>query len=307
MKKLSFLYFGILVCLLASCEHKELCYDHSLAAELRMVFDWKYAPDARPASMRLYLFPETGGKSLLYEFGNHTGGKITVPAGRYRALCMNSDTEFILFRNTGRYENFEVYLTNGSFPRAVPRFENTGKQSVRSTPDKLWSDHTEFMEVFVDLKGQTLTLYPKIAVRHYTVKIRNAENLESLASGEIFGSLTGMSGGLILGADRPTEEMSILPFDMKSDGESTVTADFYTFGYPQASETTQNLVVYAVLGDGKKYSFTYDVTSKIHEARDPMNVHIDIDGLPIPKPIDREGGFTPDVDEWGVLEIEITM
>ena len=38
-----------------------------------------------------------------------------------------------------------------------------------------------------------------------------------------------------------------------------------------------------------------------------MNVHIELDGLPIPKPIDREGGFTPDVDEWGVLEIEVSM
>lgn len=307
MKKLYFLYIGILVCLLTSCEHKDLCYDHPLTADLRVVFDWKYAPGAWPASMRLYLFPETEGKPLSYEFGNHTGGKITVPAGRYRALCMNSDTEFILFRNTGRYENFEAYLADGSFPRAVPRSGNAAQQSVRSTPDRLWSDHTESLEVFVGRKGQTLILYPKIAVRHYTVEIRNAENLEALVSGEIFGSLTGMSGGFMLGTDRPTEEESILPFDMKSDGKSTVTADFYTFGYPQTAETTQNLVVYAILGDGKKYSFTYDVTSKIHEARDPMNVHIELDGLPIPKPIDREGGFTPDVDEWGVLEIEVSM
>ncbi|MEI3155548.1 MAG: hypothetical protein V8S95_10930 [Odoribacter sp.] len=67
------------------------------------------------------------------------------------------------------------------------------------------------------------------------MEIRNAENLEALVSGEIFGSLTGMSGGFMLGTDRPTEEESILPFDMKSDGKSTVTADFYTFGYPPDS------------------------------------------------------------------------
>lgn len=307
MKKLYMFCIGILMCLLASCEHKELCYDHSHTSDLQVVFDWKNAPDARPASMRLYLFPDTEGKPLLYEFGNHTGGKISVPAGRYRALCMNSDTEFILFRNTGQYETFEAYLTDGSFPHIVPRPGDGNKQPVRSTPDKLWSDHTEALEVFVGLKGQTLTLYPKLAVRHYTVEIRNAENLESLASGGIFGSLTGMSGGLMLVANLPTDEESILPFDMVSDGKSTVTADFYTFGYPGKPETEQSLVVYAILGNGKKYSFTYDVTSKIHEASDPMNVHIVIDGLPIPKPIDRDGGFTPDVDEWGVVEIEVSM
>lgn len=41
MKKLYFLYIGILVCLLTSCEHKDLCYDHPLTADLRVVFDWK--------------------------------------------------------------------------------------------------------------------------------------------------------------------------------------------------------------------------------------------------------------------------
>lgn len=307
MKRLCYLYMGILLCLLVSCEHKELCYDHPHAGSLLVVFDWKYAPDARPASMRLYLFPETGGEPLLYEFGNHTGGKIAAPAGRYRALCLNSDTEFILYRNTGQYESFEAFLTEGSFPRAVPHSGNAEKQSVRLAPDRLWCDRTESLEVMPAFKEQTLTLYPRMTVRHYSVEIRNAENLQYLTSGEIFGSLTGMSGGFMLGAGLPTDEPVVLPFDMASDGKSTVTADFYTFGYPRASETRHDLVVYAVLNGGQKYSFTYDVTSKIHEAPDPMNVHIVLEGLPIPAPIDSEGGFSPDVDEWGIVEMEISM
>ena len=103
------------------------------------------------------------------------------------------------------------------------------------------------------------------------------------------------------------EELATLPFDMTSDGKSTVNADFYTFGYPATSTNTQYLTVYAILNDGKKYSFTYDVTEKIHNAPDPANVHILLDGLPLPKPIDNSGGFNPDVDEWSTVEISISM
>ena len=307
MRKRGVLSIMMLICILTACEHKELCFDHSNTADLQVIFDWKYAPEAHPASMRLYLFPETGKEPLLYEFDNQRGGIITVPAGHYRALCINSDTEFILYRNTGRYESFEAYLTEGSFPRPVPRIGEADKQSVRSIPDKLWNDRTEDVEVVASREGQTLTLYPKICVRHYTVEIRNVENLKYISSGEIFGSLTGMSAGFMLGINRPTDELAILPFDITSDGKMTVSADFYTFGYPQTPASTQSLIVYAVLNDGKKYSFTYDVTSKIHEEPDPMNVHILLDGLSLPKPIDNGGGFNPDMDEWDIEEIEISM
>lgn len=69
-RNLSVLLFspvGILVFLLASCEHKELCYDHSHTVDVRVVLDWKNAVEASPSSMRLYLFPQDGGMSF------HTG------------------------------------------------------------------------------------------------------------------------------------------------------------------------------------------------------------------------------------------
>ncbi len=295
----------LLACLLTACQHKELCYDHSHVGSLQVVFDWRYAPDACPASMRLYLFPETEGEPLLYEFDNCTGGNIDVPAGHYRALCLNSDTEFILFRNIRHYESFEIYLTDGSFPRVVPR---AAVRAIRSVPDKLWYDRVEGVGVLANCEGQTLTFYPQIAVRHYTVEIKNATNLNYLASGEVFGSLTDMSGGFLPGTGRPADELVTLPFDMTLEDETTVTADFYTFGCPPASTVPHKLIVYAMLNDGSKYSFTYDVTSAIHEAPDPMNVHIELDGFPLPKPIDNGSGFNLGIDDWEAIEeIEISM
>lgn len=52
---------GIFMLPLVSCEHKELCYDHSHTVDVRVVLDWKNAAEASPSSMRLYLFPQDGG------------------------------------------------------------------------------------------------------------------------------------------------------------------------------------------------------------------------------------------------------
>lgn len=38
----------IAVVILASCRHKELCYDHPHGMEVNVVFDWSEAPDATP-------------------------------------------------------------------------------------------------------------------------------------------------------------------------------------------------------------------------------------------------------------------
>lgn len=161
MKITHILTFITIIFLVTTCEHKELCFAHAHTTEMQVIFNWKYAPEAHPASMRLYLFPETGKEPLIYEFGNHMEGKITVSVGRYRALCMNNDTEFILFRNTDHYESIKAYLADGAFPRPVPRAGNTGEQRVKFTPDKLWSDRMEEVEVVASAKEQTLTLYPK--------------------------------------------------------------------------------------------------------------------------------------------------
>ena len=94
MKKLFIYLFAALA--VASCEHKDLCYDHSHTIDVEVVFDWRNASEAAPESMSLYLFPTNGGEALRYEFTDCGGGTIRVPVGNYGALCLNSDTEMSL-------------------------------------------------------------------------------------------------------------------------------------------------------------------------------------------------------------------
>lgn len=203
MKKLFIYLFAALA--VASCEHKDLCYDHSHTIDVEVVFDWRNASEAAPESMSLYLFPTNGGEALRYEFTDCGGGTIRVPVGNYGALCLNSDTENVTYRNTDQKTTFEVSTRTtdllsglsalGVRSDGVPRADGTETERVALPPDELWSDCTEGIELKQTAAAQTIVLYPELSVCRYTVEIRNAENLKYVSG--ISGSLSSLAGGLL--------------------------------------------------------------------------------------------------------------
>lgn len=120
---------------LTSCEHKDLCHDSLHVVNVKVVFDWRKAPDAAPASMSLYLFPTHGGEALRYEFTDRNGGIIRVPVGHYDAFCLNSDTENVTYRNTGSKTTFEVTTARPICYRAFPHWvlRSAGVPRARGT------------------------------------------------------------------------------------------------------------------------------------------------------------------------------
>lgn len=295
---------------LTSCEHKDLCYDHYHNTKIQVVFDWKNAPDATPETMRLYLFPIDGGRPRTYEFIDYRGGHVNVPAGRYKALCVNSDTESVLYRGIDSFDSFEAYAPDGVLSVGaflVPRAEGTSEERVAKLPDRLYSARLDDLTVELSKENQTVTLYPELSVCRYRVEIRNVSNLQYVSSDGIAGSLSGMSGGLLVGRNELTSAPVTVPFEVISDGVSTLTADFLTFGQTGSSGPAHKLVIYVIMSDGSKNYYTFDVTRQVDEAADPRDVHILLDGLPLPKPIVNGGGFQPAVDEWKNIDIDVPM
>ena len=142
------------VLLLISCEHKDLCNDLSHTAKIQVVFDWKNALDATPETMRLYLFPVRGGNPQAYEFTDCRGGYISVPAGRYRTLCVNSDTESVLYRDIDSFETFGAYAPDGVLnvrSSSAPRAEGTSGERIAKSPDLLYTDRLD--DVTIELSG----------------------------------------------------------------------------------------------------------------------------------------------------------
>ena len=72
------------------------------------------------------------------------------------------------------------------------------------------------------------------------------------------------------------------------------------------------LTVYVILADGSKWYYTADVSGQMHRngqgtGDDNNSITIELDELPIPKPIVNGSGFQPTIDGWQGIEIEVDM
>ena len=312
MNKLFSILLLTVILILGGCEHKELCYDHRHNVELEVVFDWSKSPGGSPYLMDLYLLPEGGGRTEHYQFGRNrnseiTGGKISVPIGRYRAICLNSDSETNMLRGTDSWESFEVYTITGSLLSTLsasgvradepPRAEGTDDERVAYAPDGLLVGIEQNLQLTVPGNSYRVTFTPENALCNYTVRVVNVTNLKYTQG--VSGTLSSMAGGLLAGNGELTDERVIMSFNGKSDWEvSTITGTFHVFGHCPAVPNPHWLTIYAVLSDGRKIYKSYDVTDQVHNAPDPRNVEILIDGLELPKPITNGSGFQPGVDNW---------
>lgn len=322
-----------------SCNHKPLCYEHPHTTPVRVEFNWREAPDAKPEGMCVYFYSvDEPAKSLRFDFPQSAARTIDLPEGRYRLICYNNDTEQVLFANTGDYTGHRAYTRFANILEPIygngmatpPRDASTEDEDVVLAPDRLvgctatdlvvtqdalgyvhgptdpWADDDG---VYVDSKDKIIELFPHDMLCYYTYEIKNVKNLKYAMT--MSCAITGMAGAM----DLPTEQLPTdpvtLPLAAESDAQSHITGEFYTFGHHPESDVRHRMAVYVVMKDGSKFSYTtgnsLDVTDQVHAAPDRHRVHIVIDGLELPKPIENGGGFNPSVDDWGSVEQDIIM
>ncbi len=306
-----------------SCEHKDLCYNHPHNGRVNVIFDWRYAPDANPESMYLFLYPKDGGSYQQFEFAGRSGGEIEVLEGEYEFLCINSDTRKIRYEfgdgatfNGNLFNFFEVTTPETTLLESMesvtkgeqaPRAEGTEAESIAYEPDPIWTDAEAYtIESIKVVDSQTIILYPRQAYCNYTVKLLNIANAGMLS--EMSATLSGMAGGLYVAQRTPTDDAVTIPFGVSFDSSSaTGEGTLLTFGHcPEGTEHTHTAVIYAVMSDGAKYYYTVDVTDQIHNAPDPYNVEIVIDNVPLPDPI-TVGNSGIVVSTWNNIVIELPM
>lgn len=316
---------------MVSCQHKELCYDHSHVVDFQVVFDWRQAPQADPGSMSLYLHPAVGGEAKRYDFVQREGGRARITADTYHALCLNSDnTDWAQFRGTGSHETFEIHtldaevLSGNGFPtRSLPKAEEAADERIAMAPGMVWSDHGENVDLTAAAAGATptVTLYPEEAVCHYTVTVNNVVNAEYVQGTILDGTLSGLAEGYLPVGETATDTAVTYPFEASLSKETrTITGSFLSFGDCATAETRHYLTIYMILTDQSKWYSTHDVTDQVHNAADPTHVSIVLDGLELPKPIPGTGGgsgdgtgdgagggFRPEVNDWSSTEVEIPM
>ncbi|MCM1489639.1 MAG: DUF5119 domain-containing protein [Muribaculum sp.] len=308
-----------LLLLMSSCEHKEFCYDHPHGVRLQLVYDWSEAPDANPAGMCVFFYPvgrDVDSYATRFDFSNTRGGEIQLKPGRYLALTYNNDTEAVQFGGTGAFDMHFGYTRTGHI--LEPMYGNglsTGggngnfcDEEVVITPDCLWGC-SETEVVVTGEEDQTITLYPHDMLCLYSYEVRNVDNLDKVA--KISGALSGMSPALYLAGETLHDDHVTLPVEAWKDGESTVRGQFYTFGHHEELSAPHRMAFYVEMIDGSKYSFTsgsnLDVTGQVHSAPDRRRVHLVIDGLSIPTPIEGGSGMVPDLDDWDDVQQDIEL
>lgn len=323
-----------------SCEHKDLCYHHPHSVKIIVKFDWSKAPDANPAGMCVYFYPEDGGEARRFDFSGREGGEIEINIGNYRAIAYNNDTEAVRYAN-GAFETHRLYTReggllepmeiSGDFRPTLP--EEAQSNKVVITPDQVWGASAEMIEITDngtyyehetitgDMSGPSLkvdntgeiveiTFTPEDVMCHYSYEYLNVNNLS--ANQRLSAALTGMSGVYYPGLWKLHTDCVTLPFEAMSDRSSRIFGQFLTFGHHEENTQPHKMVLYVVSADkdGKPIAraYTTDVTDQVHGAPNPRRVHIVInDTINLPEPIDGGSGFTPTVDDWEVVEEDIIM
>ena len=298
--------------LLVSCKHKDLCYDHSHVREVDVFFDWSSAPDAMPESMSLYLYPENGGPVQRYEFANYQGGRVRILDGTYHAICVNSDVRDVVALNINSFNSFELntkdismlYGQYGVLSKSIPRTSGAENERIVTVPECIWSHH--ITDIVIDDITKYFTLGPVSNVISGSVTINNVENLNWVKG--VTTTLSSMAGGYQPQFESITEERVTLAFNCTPSMEDNkLTGTFTTFGCCPFEMIPHKLIVYVELYDDSRWYYEFDVTDQLHEQEGLHEIVIEIDHLPVPRPVVDGGGFTPSIEEWQEITYDIKM
>lgn len=305
----------------ASCQQKELCYDHNHTPGIEVTFDWSDNPEANPSSMMVYLYPQTPGETVIKrEFAGKDGGVTQAKAGiNYTILAFDSDAKNTYFKELDDEKAMEVTSMDATTvgPTAIPASE---MPRVPGTEDQRWSmpadsiyaatsNNDVRVEKGEDDKGETVKVNLKPERRFFTfhISVLHVDNAASLSS-SIAAALTGLAGGINLSTGGKSNEVVTVPFGLTMTADNTLTGTFQSYGDSPVENTPNYLLFYVVLADGSKWQCLYDVTQQVEAAGDDYDVYITIDSLPVPKSSGgSSGGMNPNVTDWDNINIPVTM
>lgn len=322
--------------LLASCEHKELCFDHdshALKSELRIDAqyekewqytreggtDWKNSAEwetfgmdydalrpGTPEGLRVQMYGADGGGSIANIAPE--GGLVRMSPGVYSLLLYNNDTEYIVFDQLASFATARA--TTRSRSRASYRgnsYVEGEEENTVNQPDMLYGSYVESYTAERRAETDQMAVTMRPLVFTYLVRFEFSHGLEYVALAR--GALAGMAGAVWLNSGSTSEDAATVLFDctLASFGAQAAVRSFGVPGFTGGGYATKAQRRYALnlevrLRNGKILSFDFDVTGQV--ASQPQGGVITVTGIEIP---DEEGGgggsgFDVNVDDWGEFE-----
>ena len=334
----------VLLLLMVSCQHKELCYHHAHTARVNMDVDWSLFNEEVPTGMSVYVYPTHDADPVEHLTNNISLASMDLKAAEYNALVFNqSTTEFgtLGFRGMESYQTAQVYTTATKSNWYETKAE---EEKLASEPEWIATATEESLLVTEEMVNQTAEYYknggrsrsvPEYHIASfqprniiYTINVRvNIDGVYNLRSAR--ASLNGLAEGYVF-SERRTNDTRVtqlienwsMEIDKNDPTKGSIIAKITCFGLPhdhQARPEENELSLSLLLVDNQTIlTFPFLVGDKFVDKSVESDVHLTLaldlefdlgTRLPDVLPEDgSEGGFKVDVDEWGdEKEIEIII
>ena len=306
----------LVIVLGASCEHKELCYDHEPHAErveykLELDFDceWEYNIESNvdweqvwkpeygisyddirpkePEGVRIHIFNEDDQTETVRNLTKQNSTIRFSQEGHYDMLFYNNDTEYIVF------EGLESFHTASATTRGFSR------SRVMNAPDMLFGAYVDSIFVEKSSQTETMTVTLKPLVYTYLVRYEFAERADEIISAT--GALDGVACRVNLSDGRTTPDVATIGYDCTTGnfGAQALVRSFGIPDYPNPnySRSDRKYTTYLEvrLKDGTSKQFKFDITDQM--AKQPHGGVILIEDIQMNE--SGGGAFDVGVEGWG--------
>ena len=331
MKRFSFI-ISLLVVLVSSCQHKDLCFHHrdhafkyhiNIIADYRQDWeenhgfkDWEIAwPDhyipyetlrpSIPAGLRV-VNSNAEGQSNIHNI-NPDGGIVTLYEGVNDILFYNNDTEYIVFSRSDH--GATTRATTRTRTRASyigSKYANPDEQTM-TPPDMLYANYYEgyYAEKMLEPDDLEITLQPLVFT--YKIRYEFAAGLQYVAIAR--GALSGMASSVLMSTGETSEVSATLLYDceLKDYGVGALVNSFGVPAFPNMNYPTKvpaknALNLELLLKNGKTVTFDFDVTDQIQSQ--PHGGVIIVSGIEVKQEDGSQGSgaFDVEVNDWGDYE-----
>lgn len=341
-KRLLIFAFAVLAVLSTGCMRRELEYGNAtlnlhLKLRLNVRVNGEFQELPSPEMMRVMFFDYANYDLITETYLPPTGGRVSLPPGKYKFIAYNFDTEATLLRNDRNYYSIEAYtnevssamkssiLTSIRYGKSATKAEGDDEawdailgeiqnNSIIYEPDHLLVSHQD-IEVLNTEEDQTIEADAETIIETWKISVR-IKNDQYMASAKAL--LTGQIASNFIGYPKEegkTNTDVTLLFDMSAgtDAEENdiVVGQFNTFGKNPRVESRLWLTIIIKTVGGDILEWHRDITDEFFtdEAYEDQTIHIE-DEIDIPEPQTPSGiggGFQPGVDEWDQEDIPIDI
>ena len=326
-------------CMRRDLEYGSVSVNLRLNINLNVRVNGKIEEMPNPEMMRVMFFDPETFELITESYLPPTGGRISLPPGKYKFIGYNFDTEATLLRNDRNYYSIEAYTNEVSsamkssilnairYGRSATTKGSTDEEaweaaltkvqesSIIYEPDHLFVSHQD-VEVFNIQEDQTIEAEAETIIETWKISVR-IKNEQYMASARAL--LTGQIASNFIGLPKEegkTDTAVVLMFDMSAGTDALdndiVVGQFNTFGKNPKVESRLWLTIIIKTVGGDTVEWHRDITDEFftEDAIEDQTIHIE-EEVDIPQPENPGGGggggFQPGVDDWDEENIPINI